>query len=169
MLVERSQIPPEGLDLEVREEPCWEGVEGLWLSLAPVEASLHLERDVTGILASGTFSTTAIIQCSRCSEPVSVPISDSFTILYAEAGEAFDDEEVELSAAEMDVDVMQDQRLDVTKLLRENVLLNVPLQPLCRVDCRGLCPHCGINLNENTCECRVQEGDPRLLPLQQLL
>lgn len=169
MLVERSQIPPEGLDLEVRVEPRWEGVEGLWASLSPVEASLHLEREGNGILASGTFSTTAVVQCSRCSEPVSVPISDSFAILYTEPSEAFDAEEVELSATEMDADVMQDDRIDVTKLLRENVLLNLPLQPLCRVDCRGLCPHCGINLNENTCQCRAQEGDPRLLPLQRLL
>lgn len=169
MLVERSQIPPEGLDLEVCEEPRWEGVEGLWLSLAPIEATFHLEREASGILASGAFTTTAVVLCSRCSEPISVPIADSFAILYTEASEASRAEEVELSAADMDVDVMQDDRLDLTRLLRENVLLNLPLQPLCRVECRGLCPHCGINLNETSCRCRVQEGDPRLLPLQQLL
>ncbi|MDE2059793.1 MAG: DUF177 domain-containing protein [candidate division NC10 bacterium] len=168
MIVERSQIPPEGLDLELCEEPCWEGVEGLWLSLAPVEASFHLEREATGILVSGTFSTTAGVLCSRCSEPVSVPISDSFAMLYTEASEVFRAEEIELSAAEMDVDVMQEDRLDLTKLLRENVLLNLPLQPLCRAECRGLCPHCGVNLNENSCRCDVQEGDPRLAPLQHL-
>lgn len=168
MLVERSQIPPEGLDLEVCEEPRWEGVEGLWLSLAPVEAIFHLEREANGILASGTFTTTAVVLCGRCSEPISVPIADSFAILYTEASEASRAEEVELSAADMDVDVMQDDRLDLTRLLRENVLLNLPLQPLCRVECRGLCPHCGINLNETSCRCRVQEGDPRLLPLQHL-
>jgi uncharacterized protein len=169
MLVERSQIPPEGLDLEVCEEPCWEGVEGLWLSLAPVEASFHLEREVNGILASGTFSTTAVVPCSRCSEPVSIPLSDSFTILYTEASKAFRDDEVELNVAEMDVDSMEDDRLDLTKLLRENVLLTLPLQPLCRAECRGLCPQCGVNLNETSCGCRVQEGDPRLSSLQRLL
>jgi uncharacterized protein len=168
MLVERSQIPREGLDLEVCEEPCWEGVEGLWVSLSPIQASLHLEREINGILTSGTFSTTAVVLCSRCSEPVSVPLSDSFTVLYTEAREAFGDEESELSGAEMDVDIMQDDRLDVTQLLRENVLLTLPLQPLCRPDCRGLCPRCGANLNESPCQCRVQDGDPGLLPLQQL-
>lgn len=168
MMVERSQIPPEGLDLDVREEPCWEGVEGLWLSLAPVEASFHLEREGSGILASGTFATTAVVLCSRCSEPVAVPVSDQFTVLYLGASEAFREEEVELSAAETDVDVMQDDRLDLSKILRENVLLNLPLQPLCRADCRGLCPRCGVNLNETSCQCRVEATDPRLLPLQQL-
>lgn len=169
MLVERSQIPPGGLDLEVREEPCWEGVEGLWLSLAPVEASFHLERKGNGVLASGAFSTTAVVLCSRCSEPVSVPVSDQFMVLYVGVSEAFRAEEVELSAAEMDVDVMQDDRLDLSRILRENVLLNLPLQPLCRAECRGLCPRCGVNLNETSCRCHVQEGDPRLLPLQHLL
>lgn len=169
MLVERSQIPPEGLDLEVREEPRWEEVEGLWLSLAPIEASFHLERKANGILASGAFTTTAVVLCSRCSEPVSVPLFDQFTIMFTGASEAFRTEESELSAAEMDVDVMQDDRLDVSRFLRENVLLSLPLQPLCRAECRGLCPHCGINLNEASCRCQVQEGDPRLLPLQHLL
>jgi len=167
MLVERSQIPPEGLDLEVHEEPCWGEVKGLWLSLAPIEASLHLERKGNGILVSG--ATTAVVLCSRCSESVSVPVSDQFAILFTGVSEAFRAEESELSAAEMDVDVMQDDRLDVSRFLRENVLLGLPLQPLCRAECRGLCPHCGINLNETSCRCQVQEGDPRLLPLQHLL
>lgn len=99
MLVERSQIPSEGLDLEFFEEPCWEGVEGLWLSLAPVEASFHLEREADGILVSGAFKTTAVVLCGRCSEPVSIPVSDSFTILYTGASEASRGEAVELSAA----------------------------------------------------------------------
>ncbi len=169
MLVERSQIPPEGLDLEVHEEPCWGEVEGLWLSLAPIEASFHLERKGNGILASGAFTTTAVVLCSRCSESVSVPVSDQFAILFTGVSEASRAEGSELSAAEMDVDVMQDDRLDVSRFLRENVLLGLPLQPLCRAECRGLCPHCGINLNETSCQCQVQEGDPRLLPLQHLL
>lgn len=168
MLVDRSQILLEGLDLEVHEEPRWDGVEGLWLSLAPVEASFHLERKGNGVLVNGTFTTTAVVMCSRCSEPVSVPVFDQFTILYVGASEAFRAEESELSAAEMDVDVMQGDRLDLSRLLRENVLLNLPLQPLCRAECRGLCPRCGINLNETSCRCHVQEDDPRLLPLQHL-
>lgn len=168
MLVERSQIPPEGLDLEICEEPRWEGVEGLWLTLTPVEAAFHLEREADGILVNGVFRATAVVLCSRCAEPVSVPVSDQFSILYAGANEASRGEETELSAADMDVDIMQDDRLDLTRILRENVLLNLPLQPLCRAECRGLCPHCGINLNETSCRCHVQESDPRLLPFQQL-
>lgn len=169
MLLERSRIPPEGLDLQIREEPHWEGVDGLWISLTPVEASFHLERKGDGILVRGTFMTTAVIPCSRCSEPVSVPLSDQFVVLFVGAQGTFRGAEVELTAAEMDVDVLRDDRLDLSELLRENVLLNLPLQPLCRAECRGLCSRCGVNLNETSCQCRVQEPDPRLPSLQHLL
>ncbi len=169
MLVERSQIPAEGLDLQIREEPRWEGVEGLWVSLAPVEASFHLERKSDGILARGAFMTTAVVLCSRCSEAVSVPVSDQFVVLYHGVQDTFRGEEIELTVEEMDVDVLKDDRLDLSGLLRENVLLNLPLQPLCRTDCRGLCPQCGVNLNETSCQCYGQEPDPRLRPLQDLL
>ncbi len=168
MLVARSRIPPEGLDVHIHEEPHWEGVDGLWISLAPVEASFHLERKSDGILARGGFTTTAVVPCSRCSEPVSVPLSDQFAVLYLGTQETFRGEEVELAAAEMDVDVLTDDRLDLSGLLRESVLLNVPLQPLCRAECRGLCSRCGLNLNETSCQCRVEEPDPRLRPLQHL-
>lgn len=169
MLVERSRIPPEGLDLQIREEPHWEGVEGLWISLAPVEASFHLERKGGGILAKGAFLTTAVVLCSRCSEPVELPVSDQFVVLFLGAQDTFRSEEVELTALDMDVDVLKDDRLDLSGLLRENVLLNLPLQPLCRAECRGLCPQCGVNLNETSCQCLAQQPDPRLRSLQHLL
>lgn len=169
MLVERSRIPAEGLDLRLLEEPRWENVEGLWTSLAPVEASLHLERKGGGVLAKGAFRTTAVVHCSRCSEPVSVPIADEFEVLYMGAPSNFRGDEVELVAEEMDVEFLKDDRIDLSGLLRENVLLNLPIQPLCRAECRGLCPRCGINLNESSCQCRVQAPDPRFLRLQRLL
>ncbi|MGH7411010.1 MAG: YceD family protein [Candidatus Methylomirabilis sp.] len=169
MLLERSRIPAEGLDLRLLEEPRWEGVEGLWTSLAPVEASFHLERKGGGILASGAFQTTAVVQCSRCSEPVSVLVADRFEVLYMGAPSGARGGEVELTAEEMDVEFLKDDRLDLSGLLRESVLLNLPIQPLCRAECRGLCPRCGVNLNDTSCQCRVQVSDPRLLPLQHLL
>ncbi len=169
MLVERSRIPVEGLDLRFSEEPRWDGVEGLWVSLAPVEITCRLERRGGGILATGAFETAATLLCSRCSEPVTVPVSDRFEVLYVEASGASRGEGVELTAEEMDVDVLHDDRLDLSGLLRDNVLLSLPVQPLCRAECRGLCPRCGINMNDSSCQCRVREPDPRLLPLQQLL
>jgi uncharacterized protein len=169
MLVERSRIPVEGLDLRLLEEPSWDDVEGLWMSLAPVEATFRLERHGGGVLARGAFQTSAAVLCSRCSEPVTVPISDEFEVLFLESPGASRSEEVELTAEEMDIDTFRDDRLDLSRLLRENVLLSLPVQPLCRADCRGLCPRCGLNLNETSCQCHVREPDPRLLPLQRLL
>jgi uncharacterized protein len=169
MLVERSRIPPEGLDLRVCEEPRWEGVEGLWTSLDPVDASFHLERKGGGILATGAFVTTAVVLCSRCSEAVSIPVSDQFEVLYVGTPNGSRGDDSELTPEETDVEVLEHDRLDLSGLLRENVLLSLPLQPLCRADCRGLCSRCGVNLNEISCQCRIPEPDPRLRPLQHLL
>lgn len=169
MLVERSRIPPEGLDLRVREEPHWEGIEGLWTSLDPVEASFHLERKGDGVLATGDFATTAVVLCSRCSEPVSIPVSDRFEVLFLGAPNGSRTDALELTPEEMEVGFLDHDRLDLSGLLRENVLLNLPLQPLCRAECRGLCPRCGTNLNEMSCQCLASEPDPRLRALQHLL
>jgi len=169
MLVERSRIPVEGLDLRFLEEPRWDGVDGLWMALAPVEATFRLERQGGGILARGAFQTAATVLCSRCSEPVTVAVSDQFEVLFVESAGASRSQEIELTAQEMDIDTLRDDRLDLSGLLRENVLLSLPFQPLCRADCRGLCPRCGVDMNETSCQCHVREPDPRLLPLQRLL
>ena len=139
------------------------------MALAPVEATFRLERKGVGILARGAFRTVAVVHCSRCSEPVSIPVEDQFEVLYAGASSSFRGEGAELTAEEMDVEFLKDDRLDLSGLLREHVLLNLPIQPVCRPECCGLCPRCGVNLNDTSCQCRVQASDPRLLPLQQLL
>jgi uncharacterized protein len=170
VLVERSRIPAEGLDCRLIEEARWEGVEGLWQSLAPVEASFHLERRAEGVLARGAFRTGAVVQCSRCSEPVFVPMADDIEVLYVESTTGVRGEDAGLAATqELNVEPLKDDRIDLSWLLRESVLLSLPLQPLCRPECRGLCPRCGVNLNETACQCRGEATDPRLLPLQHLL
>ncbi len=58
--------------------------------------------------------------------------------------------------------------MDLSPLIREQVLLALPTRPLCQEDCRGLCPHCGINLNRSACGCRVETVDPRLEALRSL-
>ena len=59
--------------------------------------------------------------------------------------------------------------LDLTEALREQILLALPMQPLCRADCQGLCVQCGKNLNEGTCDCVQDTIDPRLVKLKELL
>jgi uncharacterized protein len=59
--------------------------------------------------------------------------------------------------------------LDLTEVVRQNLLLSIPISPVCDSQCRGLCPGCGANLNEEACTCHREEGDPRLSALRELL
>jgi uncharacterized protein len=65
--------------------------------------------------------------------------------------------------------VGEDGELDLAPLIRELAWLAIPIKHLCDLECKGLCPHCGVNLNEETCQCEEVHVDPRLAPLKELL
>ncbi len=78
-------------------------------------------------------------------------------------------EEIELTRGELDVDFIDKRGLiDVKGFVEEEVRLAVPLKPLCHPQCKGLCPTCGLNLNQGECGCERDEIDPRLAPLLEL-
>lgn len=78
------------------------------------------------------------------------------------------DGEYELGAGELDISFLEEEKINVAGLVRENVLLALPVQPLCDDDCRGLCPRCGANLNRGPCSCSTTHRDPRWGKLESL-
>ena len=117
------------------------------------DALLKLTRMREGVLAEGEVTSTLSLICSRCSEPFAYPIREAFSVYYQKPGMGAAEEEVELTAEDLDTDFLVEGRLDLTALLRQNLLLALPVQPLCREDCQGLCPGCGANRNEGACRC----------------
>jgi len=170
MLIDIARIPGEGLDLAYREADLrvW-GAQGLWEPRGPVEAVIHLARSAGGVLAEGWVETPVLLACSRCSEPYTHTVREEFTVHYLPAPDAESPEASELAASELEVDFLTGQTLDVGALVRENVLLGIPAQPVCRVECRGLCARCGANLNLSPCGCVAEPGDPRLRVLKRPL
>lgn len=170
MLIEVSQIPPEGLDVALSEETLDLGEPAdTWDGPATVQCGLHLGRSGRGVLISGSFTSDVALFCSRCLERFHFQVEDRFD-LYCETGaEGTPDEEHELTDDELDVTYLEGGRIDTDHLLRENILLSLPVQPLCREDCRGLCPRCGVNLNQGACNCTEDRVDPRLQALRKLL
>jgi uncharacterized protein len=103
------------------------------------------------------------LDCGRCLEPFSLPWTRAWTCsTFATATDAQEDDEVDLSERDMVVAYYDGVRLDLGEMIREQFFLSVPLKRLCREDCRGLCPACGINRNAASCACVVQGGEPRL-------
>jgi uncharacterized protein len=129
-----------------------------------VTAHVALEKTSWQILADIRAEVNAALQCDRCAEEFTAPIEVSFEAVYSW-------EETDRSGAEDDnFYLLADgqKQIDVSDPVREYLLLAVPIKNLCREECRGLCPVCGTNLNERTCNCTTGETDSRWDALQKL-
>jgi uncharacterized protein len=170
MLIEVSQIPPDGLDIKLPEGSLELGAPSeLWSGPAIVQAELHLGRSGRGVVISGSFSGGVELLCSRCLEPFPFTIEERFHLYCGTAGQGRLEGEHELADADLDVTYLDQGRINTDDLLRENLLLSLPVQPLCREECRGLCLHCGANLNRGSCGCAESRVDPRFHVLRRLL
>lgn len=170
MFVDIAQIPAEGLDLHFRGggdflDPSGERVK----LLRPVETTLNFCRTPTGVWVRGQISSDLQLHCSRCSEVFTFPVCESFEVRYHDPLEERAEEEQELGRDELDVSFLDGGKIDVEGLVRENLLLVLPVQPLCQEGCLGLCSRCGINRNRGTCVCSPADLDPRWRKLESLL
>ena len=123
---------------------------------SPVAVDLQLERVPEGIVVRGTLSAAWSAACSRCIEPVGGEIS-------VHVDELFELNPLEGETYKLDEDV-----IDLEPMVRDALLLELPLAPLCSPDCAGLCATCGANRNLTRCECVTTEIDPRWAALRSL-
>ena len=105
------------------------------------------------VIVEGNIEVNLKMRCSRCLEPFPYPVSRHFRSVYAPFSETCQEEDVELKPYDMDVSTYNGVDLDLDNVLFEQVFLGMPAQILCRPDCKGLCPACGVNLNHETCRC----------------
>ena len=166
MLVNIHQITEDGLDFEI-ERPGFvveEGKESLPLS--QVRADFHLEWEDRQIHICGGVSAVMVIHCSRCSKEFSLPVRESFDFRAIPPLDLKFPETQELSSDELEITFLEGEEIDLEQIMRENIYLSIPLRPLCSESCRGLCPHCGRDLNEGDCGCPEGALDPRFQALE---
>jgi len=126
---------------------------------ALIKGKIRLRRDQ--IELRGHLKAGIEVVCDRCLCPVEVPIETDFASSFT-VGVPEEDQGVhELTADDLEVSVLASESFDLDEFAREQILVNVPARVLCRTDCKGLCPHCGADLNEAACECQQKEIDPR--------
>ena len=141
--------------------------------IAPVDLEAEVRKDTKKVRLVGRVRTTLEADCSRCLEAFPVPVDLTFDLLYLPVSEdvprvADEDEGVELKEDDVGVSYYRDDQIDLGELMREQFYLALPMKPLCREDCRGLCSVCGINRNRETCSCTAEWVDPRMEPLRKL-
>ena len=120
------------------------------------------------IRMQGELQVSVTAPCDRCLEPVSLPISRPFDLIYAPASEAPDAGEKEIDDDAIEVGYYEGNGLLLNDVLREVVLLALPMQLVCREDCKGICPVCGQNRNQRECQCQTSAVDDRWQKLKDL-
>jgi DUF177 domain-containing protein len=120
----------------------------------PVRVHLHLTRLNDGVLARGDVDTAVEAVCSRCVEPAQQQIRFHFEEQFQPTIDINSGQSLETADdAEPVFTIDAEHMMDVGEVVRQGIVMEAPMHPLCRPACRGLCPHCGANLNQGTCDC----------------
>jgi uncharacterized protein len=154
-----EDIPETGLDLhfsDPREEwnQYFEEIRARHFSISEsVKGKIQLGVAGKAIQIHGWVQTGLDLECSRCLKSLSCPMTSQIDVtLFPETGVALE-EEIELGNEDLKTSFFSGEEIDLSKLIREQIILNVPYKALCHEECRGLCPRCGANLNEGDCGC----------------
>lgn len=151
--------PGEHRDLELHEPLPGIRTTMARLADAPVHARLRVESVVEGILVTGDVSGETVLECARCLTEFPAGISVDLCEMFVAPGhEAADEDAYRIRGTEIDLEPM----------LRDAVTLSLPLNPVCRAACAGMCARCGRDLNAGPCDCQTEELDPRWAPLENL-
>ena len=116
---------------------------------------------VADIRLKGKFEGKFQVPCARCIEPVELPLASDFDLIFRPLGADSGAPERSITTDETEIGYYQKDSLLLEDVLREQVVLSLPVRTLCKPDCKGLCPRCGANRNTDPCGCDVGPSDPR--------
>jgi uncharacterized protein len=178
MFLRIEQIKDIGLDLEFEEKPEVFPVlsemidQGECKFLAPIKTALRAIRIEDMIDVQGDLNTLVRLPCGRCLKEYETPLKSRFELTYVHrlpcTQEDEISEEVEISAAEMGLIYFEGENINLQDGIQEQVIMALPVRPLCNENCKGLCANCGHDLNEGDCGCNRQSADSRFAALKGL-
>jgi len=151
-----ARLGPKDIGAQVRE------------ILEPPSAELHLTLSGDLVDVRGSFKVRLLLECSRCLEPVAVSLSGPLKVVYQPQPTGLSGEELELADEDLEVSFYTGEEIDLSLGLHDEVALAVPMAPVCRENCPGLCPVCGKSRLEGECGCLDKKVDPRWAKLAKL-
>ena len=154
----QKSYPPGSLDFH----------SGEFQQVEPLEVRATAELVDGQIRVYGSLHTRVELACARCLETVTEEMSKNFDLFYRPLSTVSNEEKVALKDDDTDIAFFDGEGLFLADVLAEQVNLLIPMKVICRSDCRGLCPHCGANLNSEECRCETHSPDPRLAPLARM-
>jgi uncharacterized protein len=168
MFIDINEIEREGIsfdrpiDLSSLTGP---GADTLHVTSARIAG--RAEREDVGVILSARLTATVEQACSRCTEPFTVALDLPFRLTLVREGAGSEAGEAEIEDEDASLFVAPGGKADLVQISAEQIYLNLPLKPVCKVECKGLCPRCGANRNWVECGCPGETIDPRLAPLLQ--
>lgn len=171
-----QSIPPSGLTKNYEDQSVWASLlkefDVVATVIKPITATVEMHHQDAGIFFKGRVSGQLSIPCNKCSEDSFIKIDSTFDSFEPFPGDGFDEED-DLSTEVDDAVVRlaaQGNGIEVNPLALawEELVLALPVKPVCEDDCKGLCPNCGTNLNTGSCDCEQESGDPRFAALRSL-
>src|ERR1700758_2554095 len=175
MFLDLKELEVHPLDFEEELPPDTIDLGGEARQSAPLKTSGHAQvveehhgkrKIIKDLRLKGRLSVGLELQCARCLEPVPQQINRDFELLYRPLGADAGRDGLSVTDAEAEIGYYQGDGLVLEDVLREQVLLALPLKITCRADCKGLCPQCGKNLNQEQCSCSKEVEDPRWAALK---
>ena len=158
-----SEIPDEGLDVEFRETVTFDA------GASPVQAQLKIKKVGAEVVVSGNILTTVELECSRCLKDFRSELAFPFEAIFHPVEQLKQEENHELKVEELDMGFYLKDELDLFDIIKEQIMLNLPMKPLCDDLCKGICLQCGADLNAGDCGCSEKDIDSRLVVLKELL
>ncbi|HEC32366.1 MAG TPA: DUF177 domain-containing protein [Deltaproteobacteria bacterium] len=166
MLIRIDEIPKAGLRVHLHRKPDWlkdfiEPDDVIAPELTkPLNVDLEITKEKQFFKVKGIEKGTFKLLCHRCGEAFEFILEEAFEFLLVGKEFSPKEEEHELTPEEMDYEFFDGEKIDVEKILVEQIFLAMPQKILCREDCKGLCPQCGANLNNETCNCSQLRINP---------
>src|SRR5687768_281558 len=168
MLLELSRLREvDQLDRQIAPQTLAFDQEDFRLK-TPVELTGDIRKDTNKVRLTGQIRATLECDCGRCLEQFDVPVDTTFDLLFLPAVSNTGGEEQEVAEEDLGVSFYKDDVIDLRQVIREQFYLALPMKPLCRAECKGLCPVCGINRNRESCSCDSAWVDPRFDVLRKL-
>ena len=128
----------------------------------------EIERAATRVHLRGVIKTNVLLDCTRCLEAIARYLDFPFRAIFVDSSDEDTNADAEIGDDALDESLVQEGKIDMAEVVREQILLALPEQIFCREDCKGLCPKCGSNLNLIDCKCADEEVDPRWAALKNL-
>ncbi|MBW2217173.1 MAG: DUF177 domain-containing protein [Deltaproteobacteria bacterium] len=175
MIVDLSTVDsgPRHFDFTLNQG-WWQGEKGTGNSqIQELDGSLACRIEIARVgvryLLDGSISGYALATCDRCLESYRRLLDSEFRLFLSAHVSDPDQSEIDLSEEDMAVQFVEGDEVDLFEIVREQIYISLPMKSLCRKDCSGLCPVCGIDLNKNSCKCHRGEGHPGLSKLKDLI